>query len=138
MFNKSRLKYGNKKVSHAGHSFGSKLEASTYDILKLMEKAGAIKDIKTQQSVYLTLARIQYIADFSAVDRATDEVVYYEAKGVQTPVWAIKKRLWKTYGPGVLYIFTGSHLRPVMSEEIHPVVTTFRCKKCGATGSVTD
>lgn len=128
-----RNKYGNKKVSHRGYSFGSKLEAATFDILKMMELAGAIKDIKTQQSVYLSLARIQYIADFSAVDRLTGDIIYYESKGMQTPVWAIKKRLWRWYGPGPLFIFTGSHLAPKMTEEIYPVKNALICPACDHT-----
>ena len=128
-----KSKYGSKKVSHSGYSFGSKLEAATFDILKLMEKAGAIRDIKTQQSVYLTLARIQYIADFSAVDCNTLETHYYEAKGFVTDVWAIKKRLWKQYGPGTLYIFTGSHLSPKMTDEVRPVKNSVHCKVCDST-----
>lgn len=127
-----KAKYGNKKVSHSGYSFGSKLEAATFDILKIMERAGEIKGIKTQQSVYLSDAKIQYIADFSATSCISGEVFYYESKGMSTPVWAIKKRLWRYYGPGPLYIFTGSYLKPIMSETIYPVATITRCEKCGA------
>lgn len=124
-------KFGAVKVSHAGYSFGSKLEAATFDILKLMERAGAISDIKTQQSVYLTNSKIQYIADFSAINEA-GELVYYEAKGVQTPVWCIKKRLWKHYGPAPLFIFTGSHMNPKMTETIYPSKKELLCEKCEA------
>ncbi len=129
---KARAKYGNHKVSHAGHSFGSKLESATFDILKLMEKAGAITDIKCQVSVYLTDARIQYIADFMATDCTTGQPLYYEAKGFSTAVWAIKKRLWKVYGPAPLFIFTGSHLSPKMTEEIYPKKELSTCTKCGS------
>jgi hypothetical protein len=124
-------KYGAIKVSHAGYSFGSKLEAATFQILKLMEHAGSIRDIKCQQSVYLTDARIQYIADFSAINTVSLETLYYESKGFSTAVWAIKKRLWKHYGPGPLFIFTGSHLNPKMTEEIYPVKNSLPCEKCG-------
>lgn len=130
MWNRAKgSKYGAKKVSHAGHSFGSKLEAATYDILKLLEKAKCISDIKCQDSVYLTDARIQYIADFSALNEQ-GERVYYESKGIVTPVWAIKKRLWKKYGPGPLFIFTGSHLNPKMTEEIYPEKKELHCERC--------
>src|SRR5579871_2080627 len=93
------------RVSHAGYSFASKLEADLFDYLKLMEYAGEISDIATQTHIKLTRAGIVYVADFSALNLKTKEAEYFEAKGFETDVWKIKKSLWKYYGPGKLHIF---------------------------------
>ncbi len=113
-------KYSAIKQSLDGYSFASKLEANTYLHLKLLERAGEIKDIKCQVSVYLTEAKILYKPDFSVFDIALNEVVYIEAKGFVTPVWAIKKRLWKHYGPGRLRIYRQAYNDVTMDEEVIP------------------
>lgn len=112
-------KYGSNKVIFENRSFASKLEAALYAQLRLREKAGEIKDIATQVKVYLTAARIGYIADFCFFDSTLNQPVWAEAKGYPTESWAIKKRLWSAgYGPGRLEIYTGSHLRLRMTEVV--------------------
>lgn len=115
-----KTKFGNKQVSHAGLSFHSKAEASLYDELYLMQQAGLIRELKCQDTVYLTRARIMYKPDFSAFDVGSNEKVYYEFKGYETPEWRIKKRLWKEYGPGRLKIYKGSAKKIYLVEEIVP------------------
>ena len=116
--NQRYQKYGaRKKVDHAGRSFASKLEAAVYDHLVVF----GYKDIKQQAKVYLTEARILYLPDFKAVDGRTGEVVWVEAKGFETPVWRIKRKLWMAgYGPGKLLVFGGSYASPFLREEINP------------------
>lgn len=109
-----------KKVTHAGMNFGSKLEAAVYDILLLRERAGELAEIKTQQHVYLTAARIDYIADFSFWCHRTNAQVWCEAKGIETPVWRIKRRLYKHYGPGALEVWQGNYRKPFLKETIVP------------------
>lgn len=116
---KAGHKYGARKDHRAGHSFGSKLEASVFDVLDLRMKAGEIISIQVQDSVYLTDADILYKPDFK-VTLSDGSYVWVEAKGFKTPVWAIKKRLWKVYGPGVLEVWEGSHLKPKLTEVIVP------------------
>lgn len=111
-------KYGNVKVSHAGLSFASKAEASLYDFLKLREAAGEIRDIKNQVHVYLTDARIAYVADFEYFSLLSDCTEYAEMKGYSTDVWRIKRRLWQHYGPGTLCVYGGSRGRLVLTETI--------------------
>ena len=112
-------KYGSHKVTYQGHSFASKLEAAVYQILMLRMRAKEIDSIQCQDHVYLTLARISYIADFRCVDSKGD-TFWVEAKGFPTPEWAIKKKLWKFYGEGRLELWTGSHRSPKLTEEIIP------------------
>jgi hypothetical protein len=119
MFRK-RNKLGNTKVNYDGHSFQSKLEAAVYQILKLRERAGEIKVLQTQDHVYLSDARIGYIPDFKCLDLKTNEEFWVEAKGYEAPVWPIKKKLYKSYGPGKLEIWKGSYIKPFLDETIIP------------------
>ena len=113
-------KYGAKRVRKAGYSFASKLESSLHDYLLWMEKNGQIKELKLQPQVYLTDARIVMKPDFSAVDTKTNLLQFYEAKGVNTDVWLVKKKLWTVYGWGPLYIYRGTYKKLVLSEVIVP------------------
>lgn len=76
--------------------------------------------MRCQHHTYLTAARINYIADFSAFELATGNIIFFEAKGVETPSWRIKRRLWEFYGPGELRIYKGNHVRPFLFETIVP------------------
>ena len=113
-------KYGNTKTTRAGRSFASKLEAALFDLLILREKAGELKDVRQQVSVYLTDARIQMIPDYSAVNVETGETEYHESKGAESDVYRIKRRLWKYYGPGKLYVYKGSYRKVYLHEVIIP------------------
>ena len=112
-------KFSNEKVSLDGYSFGSKLEASVYQILKLRIHAGEIKTIQVQDHIYLTDARIGYVVDFKCT-LANGVFLWIEAKGFPNDRWPMKKKLWKHYGPGPLEIWTGSYTRPALSETIVP------------------
>jgi len=113
-------KYKNSKTTFAGRRFDSKAEAGLFGHLKLLELAGEIKDIRCQESVYLTDARIQYIADFSCFHVESNQKQWVEFKGLETAVWRIKRRLWMHYGPGKLVVYKGSHKRIFIAEEIVP------------------
>lgn len=115
-----KLKFKNKITELGGYSFASKGEANLYNYLYLRFLEGDISDLQVQCNVYLTDARILYIADFSAIDSKTKERVYYEFKGFETAVWRIKRRLWKHYGPGVLYVYKGRGENVFLFEELIP------------------
>lgn len=105
------------KVKHDGFTFGSKLEKSLYDLLRLMERAGEIKDLKCQDHVYLTRARYHCIPDFRAFEVRRGYHVWYEAKGFEQERFLITKKLWSVYGPGPLVIFKGDWSK---NKEIFP------------------
>lgn len=113
-------KFNRTKTDLDGYSFASKLEASVYTILKSRQNTGEIKIEQVQDHIYLTDARILYIADFKCKLLSTKEEFWVEAKGFETPEWRIKLRLWKHYGPGNLEIYKGTHLRPFLDEVITP------------------
>lgn len=112
-------KIGNEKISLDGHSFGSKLEAAVYQLLKFRMKVGEIASIQVQDHVYLTDARIGYIPDFKCT--APDGSHFWvEAKGYANDRWPTKKKLWKFYGPGPLEIWMGNYKNPTLTETIIP------------------
>lgn len=116
---KKKHKFGAKRVDQAGYSFGSKLEAAVFNILNMQLLAGEIANIQVQDSIYLTRAEILYKPDFK-ITRLDGSFYWVEAKGFKTPVWGIKKRLWKHYGPGLLQIYEGYHNNPKLEESIVP------------------
>lgn len=113
-------KYGAKKIEYDSHSFQSKFEAALYKWLKLRELNGEIRDIKCQETTYLTDARIMYKPDFSYVNCKTGKKIYAESKGFETSDWRIKRRLWKHYGEGPLEIYKGSASNFKLHETLTP------------------
>jgi len=91
-----KSKYGNKKVEFNGVVFDSKKELAHYLTLRMMEKAGAISDLKTQVSFELNPGgthSLKYMADFTYIENGVLQVV--DAKGYRTRVYLKKKRLMK-------------------------------------------
>jgi predicted nuclease of restriction endonuclease-like RecB superfamily len=113
-----RSKYKNKRTELAGYSFASKGESGLFLFLKAMEQGGEISELRTQETVYLSRARIIYKPDFSFLKDGIKE--YAEYKGFETPEWRIKRRLWMSYGPGTLYIYKGNcNLHETLTPEIN-------------------
>lgn len=117
----ARNKYRAKKCQDdAGRTYDSQLERAVYHMYALMQKAGDVLEIQQQDSIYLTDARILYKPDFKIIP-ASGDPYWVEAKGVKTAVWNIKRRLWKSYGPGRLEVWEGSYTRPKLTETIIPM-----------------
>lgn len=114
-----RVKYRNKRTKISGRSFASRFEGDLFLMLEHLQKIGEIRDLKCQVSCYLTDARILYKPDFSFV--RDGQTVFAEAKGFETAVWRIKRRLWKHYGDGVLEVYKQGRSGPFLSETITPV-----------------
>lgn len=119
----SRAKFGNTTTvgCHYGFSHRSKLEAAVCQLIWLREKAGEIQHLQHEVHVYLTRARIGYVADFKCRDVKSGGEFFVEAKGYANDRWPTIKKLYKFYGPGTLEVWTGTHRRPVLSETIVPV-----------------
>jgi hypothetical protein len=105
-----RSKYGAIKTEVDGIVFASKAEARRYAELRLLEKAGEIRNLKLQPSFPIEVIRrwngevVQagvYIADFQYDDVIATHRGGYEAwktviedvKGMKTPVYRLKKKL---------------------------------------------
>lgn len=90
-------KYGNRKLTAPdGQKFDSVAEYHRWGCLRLLERAGAIKDLKRQVKFEL-IPRIgnerscNYIADFTYMENG--ELVVEDVKGVKTDAYKIKKKL---------------------------------------------
>ena len=104
-----RTKYHNRKVKRDGMVFDSKREADRWTELKLLEKAGEIKDLQRQVKFELLpkqysrteftkagkprlLEReVSYIADFTYF--GSNGMVVEDAKGYRTDDYKIKRKL---------------------------------------------
>lgn len=95
-----KSKYNAKKTVIDGVKFDSKAEGEYYLFLKKMEELGRIAIIELQPKVYLTKSKILYKPDFKILEDGQE--VYIDVKGMQTPVFNMKKRLWRHYGAGKL------------------------------------
>lgn len=81
-----RPKLGNRRVTVDGETFDSKLEAGRWQVLRLMERAGEISDLRRQVRFPLLVQGIEighYTADFVYSDQ-TGKRVIEDAKGFQT------------------------------------------------------
>jgi len=96
-------RFGNvaKKTKFSEYTFDSRLECDVY--LELARQFDWRVIVKPH--VYLTEARILCIPDF-VVTLEGGEQIFHEAKGIRTPVWMIKRRLWQFYGPSKLNVWT--------------------------------
>jgi len=88
-------KYKAKPTTIDGVRFPSKKEARRYSQLKLLLAAGQIKNLELQPQYPIHVAGSKictYIADFRYIDRSGVTIVE-DVKGVETPVFRLKKKL---------------------------------------------
>ena len=108
----SRRKYGNRKTTIDGITFDSKREAARYRQLKALEQAGEICNLELQPRFVLLDTftdshgkrhqAITYVADFQYTEAG--RVVVEDAKGVETAVFKIKRKLFLSRYPHELRI----------------------------------
>ena len=98
------MKYHNKKIVIDNIKFDSKKEGNRYKQLKLLEKAGLIKDLELQPAFLLqpnfkkngkTNRKIEYIADFKYYDIEAKKWIVEDTKGFKTDVYKLKKKLFE-------------------------------------------
>ena len=116
-------KYHNKKTVLDGIKFDSKLEAERYAQLKMMERAGVIRDLELQPEYELiptfkkngkTWRRTLYKADFRYILAEDDSYIIEDVKGstaVITGVFKKKKKLFE-------YKYPDYTISIVMSKDI--------------------
>lgn len=95
------MKYHNKKITRDGMTFDSIKEYRRYCELRLLEKAGAITDLKRQVKYELIPSQrvggkvversCTYVADF--VYKQNGETVVEDTKGFKTKDYIIKRKL---------------------------------------------
>lgn len=94
-------KYGAEKTTVDGIKFDSSGESKRYATLKLLERAGAIKNLKLQPHFLLQESfthdghkerKIEYIADFQY--EKDGQIIIEDFKGKKTEVYKLKRKLF--------------------------------------------
>lgn len=102
-------KYRNKKIEIDGIIFDSIKESVRYKQLKLLERAGLIKDLKLQTTFELqpsfkknnkTIRAITYKADFDYMTKDGRHIVE-DVKGIETEVFKLKKKMFEYKYPNL-------------------------------------
>lgn len=92
-----RSKYGAKPTIVDGIRFASKAEARRYGDLKLLEKAGEIRQLKLQPRypIEVNLKLIcTYVGDFSYREKGSPYEIVEDVKGYPTPEFKLKAKLF--------------------------------------------
>lgn len=96
-------KYRAVKTKIDGHKFPSIKEAQRYQELKLLEKAGKIKNLELQPKFEIipkqkyrgkALRKAEYTPDFKYYDVDNNEWVIEEVKGMPTVDYVLRKKLF--------------------------------------------
>lgn len=97
-----RTKYGNEITYFDGKRFDSKAEARRYIVLKEMEKAGQISDLKMQVSFDLLPAQeidgkrerpVRYIADFTYIKNGQLVIEDVKSAPTKTKEFVLKRKM---------------------------------------------
>lgn len=104
-------KYFNKKVIVDGIKFDSKKEAKRYNELKLLKKAGLIKELELQKVFELQpkytnnngehIRSITYKCDFFYYDNEKEQYIVEDTKGFKTETYKLKKKLFEYVYPNL-------------------------------------
>lgn len=89
-----KSKYGNIKAEADGQIFASKHERARWLDLRLLEKAGQIRDLRRQVVYPLEVNGVKvcdYIADMTYL--RDDKLVVEDCKGYRTEVYRLKRKL---------------------------------------------
>ena len=122
-------KYHNTKTVADGIKFDSKLEAERYEQLKILERAGVIRDLELQPSFELipsfrkngkTWRRTVYKADFRYILDEDDNYIIEDVKGstaVITGVFRLKQKLFEyKYPEYTISIVTSKDIKKFQRE----------------------
>lgn len=102
-----RHKYNAVPTTVDGIRFASKSEATRYAELKLLERAGKIRNLALQPKFPLVVNGIevaQYWADFKYFEG--NETVVEDRKGFETDVFKLKRKLFEAIYPGITFKVT--------------------------------
>ena len=122
-------KYHNKKTVADGIKFDSKLEAKRYVQLKILERAGVIRDLELQTEYELipsfkkdgkTWRKTVYKADFRYILAEDDSYIIEDVKGstaVITDVFRLKQKLFEyKYPEYTISIVTSKDIKKFQKE----------------------
>lgn len=108
-----KSKYHNVRIEVDGIKFDSKKEYKRYTELKILEKAGVIKDLRLQVPFELVPSQkgglrserpLVYMADFVYFDCEKQKQVIEDTKGVKTDLYVAKRKLMKLAGHEIVEV----------------------------------
>ena len=107
---KKKRKYNNKKVEVDGIKFDSIGESERYKELKILFRAGIIKELSLQPKFELIPKQkderaVTYTADFQYKENG--EWVVEDFKGMKTRDYIIRRKLFKYLNPEIIFRETG-------------------------------
>lgn len=111
-------KYGAVKVKDGKNTYDSKGEAEMHGTLKLMEKAGLIKDIVHHPAAVSITRFVKYKPDFIYFEIKRQTFVYVDFKGVMGERFSVICNLWKEFGVLPLQIWKKNGNRMYLHKEI--------------------
>lgn len=91
-------KYRNVPTEVGGIKFASKREAFRYCELKLLQKAGEIRDLKLQPRYPLVVDGelvCTFVGDFDYIETKSGRLITEDSKGHRTPVFDLKFKLFR-------------------------------------------
>jgi len=107
-------KYRNKRVQVGNESFDSKREAKRYGELVLLQRAGAIAELRRQVRITLIGSAgpiltdkgnpRTYVADFVYIDARNGLEVVEDAKGYPTPEYKLKRDILAAQGITIIEV----------------------------------
>lgn len=100
LMTKGKNKYNAQKTEYNGVIYDSKAEARRAQELDILLASGYISDLKRQEKLDFFVNNkkmFTYIPDFTYFDNTKQIHVYEDVKGVQTPVFRIKKKCIEAY-----------------------------------------
>ena len=91
-------KYHNKRVTVDGITFDSVKEASRFQELRMLERAGEITGLVRQQKIELIpktklYRACYYVCDFIYFDKRENKTIYEDVKGGRTKEYLLKRKL---------------------------------------------
>ena len=109
--NLRKNKYKNKEIIIDGIKFQSIKEGKRYTELKLLKKAGLIKELELQkvfeiQPKYINnkgehIRSITYKADFFYYDKEKEQYIVEDTKGFKTDTYKLKKKIFEYVYPNL-------------------------------------
>ncbi len=132
--NLDKIRFANgrgKYRAKPANGFPSKLESAVYELLKVREAAGEIRNISRQVSVELQPGdkdtRIRWRIDFSFERVSDGRLCYAEAKGIALAEYRLKLKLFKGQKLAPIEIWSGTWQRPKLIEKFEPELGVITC-----------
>ncbi len=99
-------KYGAEKVTVGPHTYDSKLEHETHEILKLMERGGELRNVRHHPAAIHLIGNLKFKVDFIAFDVKRGIDIAIDSKGISDLRFQAICQVWPGCGPMPLQIWS--------------------------------